>query len=100
MAIKEKPYKFVVRLPAEMRARICDAAEHYRRSMNSEIVARLQQSLNGLPDSQAENELAPPLHSQLEQMLKRQLSEDEDALIKGFRRLSHAKQQALLSLLT
>lgn len=100
MATKEKPYKFVVRLPSDMRERIADAAEHYRRSMNSEIVARLQQSLNGLPDSATEGELAPPLHSQLEQVLKRQLSDDEDALIKGFRRLSQAKQQALLHLLT
>ena len=98
--MKEKPYKFVVRLPADMRERIADAAAHYRRSMNSEIVARLQQSLNGLPDSQAESELAPPLHNQLEQILKRQLSEDEDALVKGYRRLSQAQQQALLRLLT
>ncbi len=98
--MKEKPYKFVVRLPAEMRGRIADAAEHYRRSMNSEIVARLQQSLSGLPDAGAEGELQPPLHPQLEQILKRQLSDDEDALIKGFRRLSLAKQQALLKLLT
>lgn len=97
--MKEKPYKFVVRLPADMRERIADAAEHYRRSMNSEIVARLQQSLNGLPDANAEGELAPPLHPQLEQMLKRQLTDDEDNLIKGFRRLSLAKQQALLKLL-
>lgn len=100
MTVKEKPYKFVVRLPAEMRERIADAAAHYRRSMNSEIVARLQQSLNGLPDAHAEGELAPPLHDQLEQILKRHLSADEDDLIKGFRRLSHAKQQALLHLLT
>ena len=96
--MKEKPYKFVVRLPADMRERIAEAAVHYRRSMNSEIVARLQLSLNGLPSGDIEGSVAPPLHSQLEQILKRQLSTDEDALIKGFRRLSLSKQEALLKL--
>lgn len=38
--------KFVVRLPPGMRRRIADAARCYRRSMNSEIVARLEQSLD------------------------------------------------------
>lgn len=97
--VKEKPYKFVVRLPAEMRERIADAARHYRRSMNSEIVARLHQSLSGLPDARHEEALSPPLHPQLEQILKRQLSLDEEAILESYRRLSEEKQQALRKLL-
>jgi plasmid stability protein len=37
--------KFVVRLPDGMRERIADVARNHHRSMNSEIIARLEQSL-------------------------------------------------------
>ncbi len=37
--------KFVVRLPEGMRERIADVARNHHRSMNSEIIARLEQSL-------------------------------------------------------
>ena len=37
--------KFVVRLPDGMRERIGEVARSHRRSMNSEIIARLEQSL-------------------------------------------------------
>jgi len=44
---KEKPYKFVVRLPTVLRNQIADAAKYYHRSMNSEIVARLERTFSG-----------------------------------------------------
>ena len=37
--------KFVVRLPDGMRERIADVARNHHRSMNSEIISRLEQSL-------------------------------------------------------
>ena len=43
---KEKPHKFVVRLPLRLRDQIADAATYYRRSMNSEIVARLEHTFS------------------------------------------------------
>jgi hypothetical protein len=38
--------KFVVRLPDGMRERIAETARNHHRSMNSEIIARLEASLN------------------------------------------------------
>ncbi len=98
--VKEKPYKFVVRLPADMREQIANAARHYRRSMNSEIVARLHHSLNGLPDGGLEGDLTPPLHPQLEQILRRQLTADEESVLEAYRRLSADKKKALRDLLS
>lgn len=95
--MKEPPYKFMVRLPPSMRDLIEQSARHYRRSLNSDIVARLQHSFSGLPGQ--EQGLAPPLHDQFEFVFRRDLSEQEEALIRGFRGLSHAKREALLSLL-
>ena len=83
--MKQKPYKFVVRLPAAMRDLIFESAQHYRRSMNSDIVARLHQSFSGIPDDTSERGLAPPLHDQLEQLFKRELSAEEQALLEEFR---------------
>ncbi|MFP6835403.1 MAG: Arc family DNA-binding protein, partial [Pseudomonadales bacterium] len=57
--MKEKPYKFVVRLPTTMRDLIAESAQHYRRSMNSDIVARLHHSFSGIPDDASERGLAP-----------------------------------------
>lgn len=37
--------KYIVRFPAGMRARIAEAAKSNNRSMNAEIVARLEESL-------------------------------------------------------
>lgn len=46
--------KFIVRLPEGMRDRIAEAAKGNNRSMNAEIVARLQQSFEaGPPDLDA-----------------------------------------------
>ncbi len=98
--MKQKPYKFVVRLPVDMRDRIAEAAQHYRRSMNSEIVARLEQSFSALQSQDVERSVEPPLHPQLERMFRNNLDDQEVLLIKSFRRLSQERRSALLSLLT
>lgn len=98
--MKQKPYKFVVRLPAHMRDQVAEAAQHYRRSMNSEIVARLEQSFGILPHGATEQQLEPPLHSHLEAIFRSTLSETEQSLIKIFRRLNSSRQKALVTLLS
>ena len=48
--------KFVVRLPQGMRDRIADVAKQHHRSMNSEIIARLEHSLLDLPTLPEQNQ--------------------------------------------
>ena len=93
--MKEKPYKFVLRLPPEIREKIVEAAGRYRRSINSEIVARLERSFS---EGSAAN-AAPPLHPHLERVLRSRLDESEQRLINGFRHLGKKKRDALLDLL-
>ena len=100
MDAKEKPYKFVVRLPTELRNQIADAAKYYRRSMNSEIVARLEQSFSGIPTATDVQELAPDMYHELESFFGRTaLTTDEEKIIRAFRRLTEEKRNALLELL-
>ena len=94
-----QPYKLVLRLPEELRVRVTEAAHRYRRSLNSEIVARLDQSLGGLPRNANESEVEPPFFAQIETALRHDLSDEEDALIRMFRRLSAEQRSALLNLL-
>ena len=98
MRMRDKPYKFVVRLPLSMRDRINEAARQYRRSMNSEIVARLQESFSGVGADLQVND-ATGLSPGIERLLRAQLDEDEAALIQAFRRLSDEQRTALLKLL-
>jgi len=93
-------YKFVLRLPTELRDRIAQAANRYRRSMNSEIVARLEYSLSGIPTDANESQLEPALFPFLESSFRRDLTDEEDTLIRMFRRLSPRQHAALLDLLT
>lgn len=126
--MKEKPYKFVVRLPMSMRDRIAESAQLYRRSMNSEIVARLQESFSGLGSNNQDSEQAseefhdqlsnhasgspsnhhsnqvhdrpgPGLNIHLERILRQQLDADEEQILQGYRQLGKAKRAALLKLL-
>ena len=97
--VKQQPFKFVVRLPRDLRDRIEEAARLYRRSMNSEIVARLEQSLAGLPDDRTESNLEPPFFEHIESTFRRDLSDQEDKLIRLFRRLSERQRNALVGLL-
>ncbi len=98
--MEHEPYRLVLRMPQQLRLRIDEAAKHYRRSKNSEIVARLQQSFGVLPSDQTERALDPPLNSHLEALLRQSLSNREKDLIRAFRRLNSDKQQALIDLLT
>ncbi len=100
MGSKEKPFKFVVRFPHSLRNQIADAAKYYRRSMNSEIVARLEQSFSGLLAEVREDDVAPPMHAQIASLFGRGLSPEEEQIINAYRRLNEEKQAALLGLLS
>lgn len=82
--------KFVVRLPEGMRARIAEVARHYHRSMNSEIIARLEKTLLAegcLPEETA----TAPVHGELHP--------HERQLLLHFRQLPQPQQSALIALL-
>ena len=82
--------KFVVRLPDGMRERIADIARNHHRSMNSEIIARLEQSLfqeGALGDE-------PSLR-----MDSPELSSHERELLQRFRQLTRRQQNALVALI-
>ncbi len=81
-----------------MRDRIAEAASEYHRSMNSEIVSRLEQSLLGLPSVQENG--AGPLANENESQLKTDLSSDEVQVLKAYRRLSASKRRSLRDLLS
>jgi len=102
-----------------MRDRIAESAQLYRRSMNSEIVARLQESYTGLgsnnPEANQETnpvndqinhqhtnrleQRSPALNVQLERILRHQLDADEYQISQGYRRLGKTKRDALRKLL-
>lgn len=82
--------KFVVRLPDGMRERIADVARNHHRSMNSEIIARLEQSL--VQEDSLGNDLDLRLDSP-------ELSLHERELLQRFRQLSRRQQNALVSLI-
>ncbi len=67
--------------------------------MNSDIVARLQQTFSGLPDENLSQDLNIALQEQLGDLFRRELSEDEESLIRAYRRMSGKKQEALKNLL-
>ena len=92
-------HRFVLRLPVALHARVLEAATRYRRSMNAEIVVRLEQSLGGIPLDAAETQLEPALFPLLETTFRGELSDEENTLIRLFRRLSAEQRAALLTLL-
>ena len=98
-APSDRTFKFVVRLPISLHARIAETAHHYRRSMNSEIVARLERSLGGLPDAE-ETEIEPPFFRHIEMTFRRDLTDQETDLVRLFRRLSQRQRDALTDLLS
>lgn len=93
-------YKYLVRLPIRMRELLAESAEYHRRSINSEIVARLHLSFSGLPGVEEQRALAPAMHEQFERLLHRELTEEEESLIRRFRCLPADKREALLDLLS
>jgi len=82
--------KFVVRLPDGMRDRIAEVARNHHRSMNSEIIARLEQSL--VQEGALNEESALRIDSP-------ELSMHERELLQRFRQLSRRQQNALVSLI-
>ncbi len=82
--------KFVVRLPDGMRDRVHEVAKNHHRSMNSEIIARLEQSL--IQEGALGDEPSLRLDSP-------ELSLHERELLQRFRQLSHRQQNALVSLI-
>jgi plasmid stability protein len=82
--------KFVVRLPDGMRERIAEVARNHHRSMNSEIISRLEQSLfhEGMI-----GENSPLLANSAE------LAPHESELLQRFRQLSRRQQNALIALI-
>ncbi|WP_313519613.1 Arc family DNA-binding protein [Pseudomonas sp.] len=82
--------KFVVRLPDGMRERIADVARNHHRSMNSEIIARLEQSL--IQEGSLSDDLTMRLDSP-------ELSLHERELLQRFRQLSGRQQTALVALI-
>jgi len=82
--------KFVVRLPDGMRERIADVARNHHRSMNSEIIARLEQSL--LQEGALDDEPGMRLDSP-------ELSVHERELLQRFRQLTRRQQNALVALI-
>ena len=95
----DSPHRFVLRLPQGLRARVAEAAALYRRSLNAEIVARLEASLDGLPNAAIEANLKSALFPHLETALRGHLSRQEEDLVLLFRRLSARQRDALLNLL-
>ena len=88
--------KFVVRLPDGMRQKIALVAKSYHRSMNSEIVSRLESSLRAEPSLLSEEEQAELLQGGQTAM---DVNPQESAIINRFRQLSPSKRQALLEIL-
>ncbi|GAA6131741.1 Arc family DNA-binding protein [Halopseudomonas sabulinigri] len=88
--------KFVVRLPQGMRDRIADVAKQHHRSMNSEIIARLEHSLLDLPILPEQTQ---PSRQALNDQQLDGLSSPEQELLVRFREMSRRQQNALLALL-
>ena len=95
--------RFVVRLPAGMRSRIADAASQSHRSMNSEIVSRLEESLENTehhPQQLAtthQNTRPPELRSV--GASAEAAREQESRLLQAYYQLPRAKRESLLRFL-
>lgn len=83
--------KFVVRLPDGMRSRIAEVARQHHRSMNSEIIARLEHSLF--------HEVSPVEHLRAIVDDHTGLTAHELELLQRFRQLSERQQNALVALI-
>ena len=86
--------KFVGRLPEGMRDRIAEVAKQHHRSMNSEIIARLEHSLLDLPSLPEY-----PSRQALNDQQIDALNQPERELLLRFREMSRRQQNALLALL-
>lgn len=88
--------KFVVRLPKGMRQTIAEVARNYHRSMNSEIVSRLESSLkvefclNGKGDN---------ADSVASETVNTELNMQEFSIVEQVRKLSDERKEALLTII-
>ncbi|MDK1022911.1 MAG: Arc family DNA-binding protein [Gammaproteobacteria bacterium] len=93
--------KFVVRLPRSLKEEITAFSRRYHRSMNSEIVIRLEESIaaeQANARNQVKNQINEASPVSDKEIFKEELSPFETRLIIFYRRLSEKKRQALLSL--
>jgi hypothetical protein len=99
---KPEVEKFVVRLPNGMRQEIADVARRSRRSMNAEIVTRLERSLLENDHVEIADKELPtttqPLRVAADSSSQKN-GEEEQRLLQAFRNLNIRKREAILQLL-
>ena len=98
--MREHTDKFIVRLPRRLRNHLFEISKLYRRSVNSEIVLRLEYTMNGIPNQELEKALEPAMFSQIERILRGNLTKEEEMMVLCFRRLSSDRRKALMDLLS
>ena len=92
--------KFVVRLPKGMRQLIAEVAKNYHRSMNSEIVSRLESSLRVEPCLlTGEGEEGLEGLSETDTM-NVELNKQEYAIVERIRQLDANNKEALVTILS
>ncbi|KAF0810694.1 putative transcriptional regulator [Alcanivorax sp. S71-1-4] len=104
---RQEVEKFVVRLPKGIRGMISEISRINHRSMNSEIVARLEESLGLSAPVDGVSEAPPELyavngdHPRPDMQLtdEQTAAQQEERLLERFRRLSGDRRRALLELL-
>lgn len=94
------PDKLLLRLPSEIRSTLQLEANKHRRSLTSEIIGRLEQSLEEHPSQSIfKPKLVSSRSTNKETALPPyDLEKTEQAMLEVFRRLPPEKQLALLSL--
>lgn len=93
--------KFVVRLPKGMRQLIADVAKNYHRSMNSEIVSRLENSLRVEPyllTADGEEDTAAGFSDA--ESVNVEINKQEYAIIERIRQLDATTKEAFIAILS
>lgn len=91
---RQEVEKFVVRLPKGMRSKIAEVSRLSHRSMNSEIIARLEESLGHASEDNSHTPSAPLLRA-----VDNNSGDQEHTLLAHFRAMSAEKRAALLELI-
>jgi len=93
--------KFLVRLPGGMRNKLYQAAKHSHRSMNSEIIARLDHSLTRNPplSKAADHLISLSADTSQQPSVKPTKLQLDAALLQEINKLSLSKKQALFEIL-
>ncbi len=93
--------KFMVRLPRSLKEEITALSRRYHRSINAEIVTRLEESIaaaQASTENPYSNQIKEPSPKSDYDIYKEELSTFETRLIIFYRRLSEPKRKALLAL--